>query len=117
MGFLLQKEGDLQSAIDHLRQSVELDTNLDLAHCNLAGASIELERYDEAVEHAEVANRLRPKRVTFLDRPGVALQRSGDGDRALAASHVRKVLMREPERPEALRLHKSLPDEGNVTDR
>ena len=59
-GVFLREQGDFDAAIEHLRQAVQLDAGLTVAHEALVGALVETGRGDEAMRIGRAFAELRP---------------------------------------------------------
>ena len=68
------KNGELVSAIEHLKTAIRLDPDVTEDHLILANTQKSLGNYEDAIEHYENALKLSPGSVNILNNYGLALK-------------------------------------------
>ncbi|MFQ5601408.1 MAG: tetratricopeptide repeat protein, partial [Candidatus Krumholzibacteriia bacterium] len=96
---ILVERGDVNEAVEHLRESVRLRPDLSRPWHNLGAALLRLGRADEAARHLQEAVRLEPRSVQFRNNLGRALVRSGRTEEAV--EQFRETLRIRPHDAEA----------------
>ena len=99
LGIALNKQGDIDGAIVHYRQALELRPSYAEAHYNLGRLLVQEGQLDEAITHYEKALEMSPGDADAHNNLGAALLASGRVDEAIA--HYRKALVTQPDRADA----------------
>ena len=99
LGIALNKQGDIDGAIVHYRQALELRPSYAEAHYNLGRLLVQEGQLDEAITHYEKALEMSPSDADAHNNLGAALLASGRVDEAIA--HYRKALVTQPDRADA----------------
>ena len=90
LGITLNEQGDIDGAISHYREAVELWSGYAEAHYNLGRLLVQTGQLDEAITHYEKALEINPSDSEAHNNLGAALFASGRVDEAIA--HYRKAL-------------------------
>jgi tetratricopeptide (TPR) repeat protein len=90
LGITLNEQGDIDGAISHYREAVELWPGYAEAHYNLGRLLVQTGQLDEAITHYEKALEINPSDSEAHNNLGAALFASGRVDEAIA--HYRKAL-------------------------
>jgi tetratricopeptide (TPR) repeat protein len=90
----LLKTGQVDEALDHLREAVKLVPDFADAHNNLGSALIQKGKLEEAIAELETAIRLKPDFADAHNNLGAALGRKGDLPGALV--HLQEALRLSP---------------------
>jgi len=99
-GFVLAERGQVEEAMDHYRQAVDINPLYDEAHYNLANALARRGELDEAVAGYLKALAIKPDECEIHNNLGLALAARGQGDDAI--THFRRALEIKPSYVDAL---------------
>ena len=99
-GFVLAERGQIEEAMAHYRQAVDINPLYDEVHYNLANALARRGELDEAVACYLKALAIRPDDCEIHNNLGLALTARGQGDDAI--THFRKALEIKPSYVDAL---------------
>jgi len=103
LGTVLFERGELEAAIEHFRQAVQIDPAYAKAHYNLGIALARRGELGESIMHLREAVQIDPAYAKAHYNLGVALARRGELEAAI--DHFRKTVLIEPQSAEA---HESL---------
>ncbi len=99
LGVAQYDAGNLDQALDHFRQAVEIKPNEAVAQCSLGTVLMKLNHTDDAVEHLEAAVRLNNDLEEAHNNLGVLY--SGQGQHEQAVTHYREALRIDPDSADA----------------
>jgi tetratricopeptide (TPR) repeat protein len=99
LGFVLASRGQVDDAIDHYRQALEIDPDYQLAHNNLGAALAGRGQVDEAIAHYRRALEIKADDELAHNNLGMALVSRGQADEAI--EHFQKALEIKPNYVEA----------------
>jgi tetratricopeptide (TPR) repeat protein len=99
LGIALNDRGDVDEAIAHYRQAVELRPSYAEAHYNLARLLVQKGQVDEAVAHYQKALEINPADAAAHNNLGATLLANGRVDEAIA--HYQKALAIQPDYADA----------------
>jgi len=94
LGSILLQKGQVDKALEHFQNAVEINPNYLEAHSNLGLALLQKGQMDEAVAHFKKASEIAPNSLSTHYNLGVALFRNGELDEAVA--QYRKALEINP---------------------
>jgi tetratricopeptide (TPR) repeat protein len=94
LGSILLQKGQVDKALGHFQNAVEINRNYLEAHSNLGLALLQKGQMDEAVAHFKKASEIAPNSLSTRYNLGVALFRNGELDEAVA--QYRKALEINP---------------------
>jgi tetratricopeptide (TPR) repeat protein len=94
LGSILLQKGQVDKALGHFQNAVEINRNYLEAHSNLGLALLQKGQMDEAVAHFKKASKIAPNSLSTRYNLGVALFRNGELDEAVA--QYRKALEINP---------------------
>jgi protein O-mannosyl-transferase len=95
LGYVLFQKGRVDEAIDHFRQTLQVDPNYKDAHYNLANALLQKGNVDEAIVQYREALQLKPDHAQALINLGNALRQTGQADEAII--QYQKALQADPD--------------------
>jgi tetratricopeptide (TPR) repeat protein len=95
LGAALQKQGNIDGALDRYRKALRINSSYELAHYNLAVALQSKREIDEAIAHFSEAVRLDPG--SAANHYGLATALSDKGETQKALMHFQQALEIEPE--------------------
>ena len=95
LGAALAGRGQIDAAIDHYQQSLEIAPNYDLAHNNLGAALAGRGETDAAIDQYQQALKINPQNAMARDNLAMALLGRGQADKAMV--HYEQALKIDPD--------------------
>ena len=99
LGNALLQKGDVDEAIVHYQQALQIKPDSAQTHNNLGNALLQKGDVDEAIAHCQMALQIKPDFAEAHNNLGNALLRKGHVDEAMA--HCQKALQIKPDYAEA----------------
>ncbi len=99
-GVALQQEGKLEEAVGELQGLTEEHPDYALAHAALSVFYSKLEKYDEAIEHAQKVCELEPHDAFSFVAMSLICQKGGrlqEAERALMQARMAQVAAQKPD--------------------
>lgn len=98
MGDSLGKRGETERAMEEYAKALELNPDSE-AHYNLAVILTDRQRYDEAIEHYNIALKFDPADDELHTKSGIALYKQGKTEEAI--DHYKKAISLNPDNSDA----------------
>ena len=115
LGNALLKKGNVDEAIAHFQEALQIIPDYAEAHNNLGNALLKKGNVDEAIVHYQKALQIKPDYAGDHNNLGYALLKKGNVDEAIA--HFQKALQITPDYAEAhYNLGNALLQKGNVDE-
>ncbi len=95
LGTTYFEEGDDLGAVDLFRRAIAMEPRYGVAHFNLAGAYLDLRRFDDALREFRITQQLQPDFAPAYDGSGNALSLEGKLDEAIR--DYRRAVQMDPE--------------------